>query len=315
MAFDLNKNSEKQKRIEDLAKTLRQGGFATSDTQARRMAEDMIGVEDKVQQRYEDLNKSYMEKVPGYSKFQEKQKPQQEQKVTIRKEPQKMSAETGEIKEQKEENEIPKRTPEQQKYYEQNIKTIRNNAFQKNEINVRSEYEIPNNKPLREVVEEKPADDQTTEMDDAQQENPVEESAAIEETGDEPAIEPEQEKKEYREEQKEPSEENDSIVFDDEEPADNDDEQETNEQKPAELQTDSENGSDNNSDEEPEVEVSDLEESEQKPSHQAPESASKEDTKAASPEKHDSSGSQKPQKKEDMAENSVDISEIFNFGE
>lgn len=43
----------KDQRIETLARTLRTSGFALSDSQAKKMAQDMLDTEDRVQKRYQ----------------------------------------------------------------------------------------------------------------------------------------------------------------------------------------------------------------------------------------------------------------------
>ncbi|RJQ16928.1 hypothetical protein C4573_02600 [Candidatus Woesearchaeota archaeon] len=50
--------SEKEKKIETLAKTLRLTGFASSDTQAKKMAEEMLGIDEKIQKQYADADKA-----------------------------------------------------------------------------------------------------------------------------------------------------------------------------------------------------------------------------------------------------------------
>jgi hypothetical protein len=64
--YGMRENSEKQQRIETLARTLKLSGFASSDAQARKMAEEMLGVEDKVQKQYEEANKAPARPIAGY---------------------------------------------------------------------------------------------------------------------------------------------------------------------------------------------------------------------------------------------------------
>lgn len=126
------------------------GGFASSETQARKMAEDMIGVEERVQKRYESLNKDYMEKVPGYTSYEEKKEPQQAPVQTTS--PQKSSESARD--EPRPAQTPPVRTSEQEKAYQDNVQQLRNRATQKESFSVQVDYDMPNNKPLAEVVAE-----------------------------------------------------------------------------------------------------------------------------------------------------------------
>lgn len=331
MGFDLNKNSERQKRIDALAKTLRQGGFATSDTQARRMAEDMIGVEDKVQKRYDEMNRAQMEKIPGYSETKSKQELSKPQKVEI-------------IQKQNDQDGEQKFSPIQEKYYNDNIQKIRERAGQKNEIRLPLEYEIPNDKPLRDLVAEQEKEiskpipeadapfglqDDTIGHEPGFEKNELPESGGIKkfsESEEEPDVEvadledSEPEKKPSKTEK--PEELTSGSSYEGAEEVTMDDEAEEAEKIPFEPEKFSNH-------EREAVEEKILENENimhQKDNQESPSSLDKSAARIDNSEWHEDNTEQNKEeertgheqedkkKKEDAAENQVDISEIFDFG-
>ncbi|MEM4260428.1 MAG: hypothetical protein QXG00_04285, partial [Candidatus Woesearchaeota archaeon] len=126
MLEELKNSTERSKKIEQLAQTLKAAGFARTDLQARTMAEEMVGVEASVQENFE--NQVY-NKTPS---------------LVIPKAMTKKSVEFEDIEEKrmKLEKEILE-LEEKKKIIQQNIRDLREKALNRERIIIQNEYDTP----------------------------------------------------------------------------------------------------------------------------------------------------------------------------
>lgn len=126
MLEELKNSTDRSKKIEQLAQTLKASGFARNDMQARMMAEEMVGVEASVQENFE--KQVYKKTSPLIVPEAMSKKPIQFEDIEEKK--LKLEKEIIELEEKK-------------KIMQENIRSLREKALNKEKIIVQNEYDTP----------------------------------------------------------------------------------------------------------------------------------------------------------------------------